>query len=428
MKVHSMKIRTFCLAIVVSFAASAIWPSYASAACSKDLPAEECKALYGSYEKWVPITESGICGASDGGSVVLTGNDNIQKAYNYFLDNGFNNIHSAAIVANLMAESGVNPKSNQGGGGPGRGIAQWTESERWQTLLKFADEQGSDPYELGTQLAFMSYELKNSYQSTVTNLNAQSDVALSTTYFMGTGAYGTQYWNPDPTDDTATLAFVAQYGAVGGFENPGTPHLDKRIVNAKAVLSQYGGVSGSDAACGSAGSVDCSNPSSATASLSQLRQGVVCTAEAELALWKSGEMKPGTDFFKYIQNEGMRNVTTPWCAGFVSWVYKQSGYPVEPSGENLSSQAFKTLSAFEYHPVGSYTPVPGDVVVYTYDGSSGHVNIVVSVNEGANTMTVIGGNQDGPASGGGDSRVSEYTRSISSAESLAGFASPKEGE
>lgn len=80
-------------------------------------------------------------------------------AYSYLVDRGFAPNAAAGIVGNLIQESGVDPHSNQVGG-PGMGIAQWSEGERWQSLLQFAKTQGRDPYSLDLQLDFMLHEMK----------------------------------------------------------------------------------------------------------------------------------------------------------------------------------------------------------------------------------------------------------------------------
>ena len=52
-------------------------------------------------------------------------------AYNYFRAKGLTSFQAAAVVGNLIQESSVNPKALQYGGGPGRGIAQWSVGGRW---------------------------------------------------------------------------------------------------------------------------------------------------------------------------------------------------------------------------------------------------------------------------------------------------------
>lgn len=335
--------------------------------------------------------------ANSGVTAQLAGSDNQQKAFNYFKDaEGLNDTQAAAIVGNLMQESGVNPSSKQGGG-PGTGIAQWSNPGRWNNLTKFASQNSLEPNDLSTQLQFMSAELHSKspagdYTKTLANLKAQTTIEDATGYFMGTASARKL--------DSATQAFIAAHGKVSGYENPGTPALNNRIADAKSVLQKYGNgvATGVDASCVTPGSINCNNASNAQPAASQLRQSVVCGAENELALWKSGQLKPGKDFYKY---SGGRNEN--WCADFVSWIYTQAGKPVKQP----SSQAWKTIKGFTFHNDGSYVPQPGDVVVYTDKSSpsTGHVNIVISVS--GKTMNVIGGNQGAKGGGVSASKVTE---------------------
>lgn len=79
--------------------------------------------------------------------------------YSYLVDNGFRPNAAAGIVGNLIQESGCDPYSNQPGG-PGMGIMQWSEGERWQSLLNFAHARGADPHNLKLQADFMLHEMK----------------------------------------------------------------------------------------------------------------------------------------------------------------------------------------------------------------------------------------------------------------------------
>lgn len=77
---------------------------------------------------------------------------------------------AVALVANLWAESYLNPFQNQFDGGPGRGIAQWTNTQRWSTYLntflpKFKAQNSKTAkynwYDLDSQLCFIMDELIN---------------------------------------------------------------------------------------------------------------------------------------------------------------------------------------------------------------------------------------------------------------------------
>lgn len=107
---------------------------------------------------------------------------NQRYAYSYLVDRGFAPNAAAGIVGNLIQESGVDPRSNQVGG-PGMGIAQWSEGERWQTLLNFAQARGRDPYSLDLQLDFMLHEMKQygiyNRMQTMNNLEAATKLFMN---------------------------------------------------------------------------------------------------------------------------------------------------------------------------------------------------------------------------------------------------------
>lgn len=157
-----------------------------------------------------------------------------------------------------------------------------------------------------------------------------------------------------------------------------------------------------------------SSPGASNTCVSNLG-GVIQIAEAELA---KNVVEYDSNVLKY--SDGNRE---PWCADFVSWVFKEAGVPFTgglsggwriPSVLSMQSW-FKTNAT--YFNVGDQTPRPGDVAFYigsqTPDGGSqSHVNIVIEVN--GDTMTTIGGNE-------GD-RVTKSVKSIRLDEQgLVGF-------
>lgn len=165
----------------------------------------------------------------------LTGNDNIEKAYNFFVQQGLKNFQAAGVLGNLRQESGVNPKSNQSGG-PGRGIAQWSEGGRWEALKKwvadpshFPDNKSRDPESLDGQLAFLWHEMKDvsPWNQTLPDVKAAQTV------------------------EQATQAFEED------FEKAGQPNMPNRIKYAREVLNKF-----SDSSAGSASNngVDQTNP------------------------------------------------------------------------------------------------------------------------------------------------------------------------
>jgi hypothetical protein len=145
--------------------------------------------------------------------------NNELTAYNFFVSKGLTKIQSAAIVGNLMQESSVIPTSVEYGGGPGRGIAQWSTGGRWDSshndnVTSYASQHGVSRTQLGTQLDFIWYELTTYSQYGLASLKAATTVS------------------------SAVYAFQAKY------EICGTCDATKRNQYANQVLASYGGSSG----------------------------------------------------------------------------------------------------------------------------------------------------------------------------------------
>lgn len=83
----------------------------------------------------------------------------IDQAITYFEGQGWTRAQAVGIVANLDAESGMDPNINQIGGGPGYGLAQW-EGPRQADFREWA---GKDIRQstFGEQLEFIQWELGN---------------------------------------------------------------------------------------------------------------------------------------------------------------------------------------------------------------------------------------------------------------------------
>ncbi|PLS81065.1 hypothetical protein CYG49_02935 [Candidatus Saccharibacteria bacterium] len=150
----------------------------------------------------------------DNGGVTLIGSDNLEKAWNFFIGKDLSPNQTAGILGNLIWESGseaLDPNSNQQGGGPGRGIAQWTVNERWADLVKWAAPR--NPRDLAVQLEYIWYEMNNvaPYNKTAERIKATATV------------------------EEAVLLFERE------FERAGKPVLGKRLHYANLALARYGG-------------------------------------------------------------------------------------------------------------------------------------------------------------------------------------------
>lgn len=205
-----------------------------------------------SFDVATGATESDVC---ETGTTTLSGNSNIAKAFNYFVDQGLSPDQSAGIVGNLIAESGVFPARKQGkptsyiatmddineairlnkadaSTGFGIGIAQWTSWNRLQNLVNYAGDKS--PLTLEVQLPYL-YE-KELPSNGLNELKAATDLRQATWIFL------------------AFFERPAVVVAAGKTMDPVQPtsgaakdELDNRARNAQEVLGTGGSGSGEDA-------------------------------------------------------------------------------------------------------------------------------------------------------------------------------------
>ena len=119
------------------------------------------------------ISGGGSLGGTTGGTGPDIGNisDNAQAAWAYFTGAGFTPQCTAGIMGNLQQESGIDPTKEQYGGGPGRGIGQWTvNEERFAGLKAHASSKGKDWTDLQSQLEWVDLELQGKDSSTLSHL------------------------------------------------------------------------------------------------------------------------------------------------------------------------------------------------------------------------------------------------------------------
>lgn len=153
--------------------------------------------------------------------------NNARTAFNFFTAKGFTDIQAAGVVGNLMQESSVSPTAVEYGGGPGRGIAQWSLGGRWnsgsRSVVSFAAARGANRWALSTQLDFIWFELTNN------------------------AAFGLAQLRAATTIETAVTVFQNKY------EICGTCAQTKRLQYARQALADYGGSTTGGATTGSGG-------------------------------------------------------------------------------------------------------------------------------------------------------------------------------
>jgi cell wall-associated NlpC family hydrolase len=195
-------------------------------------------------------------------SSALSGNDNIQKAFNYFVGKGLTAAQAAGVVGNLIQESSVNPEEIQNGGtsqdpnaagSGGWGIAQWTPGSKVIAIAQSL-QITSPIYDLSTQLDIVWGEMNGTSptgdQDMVKGLQQINDTAQAAEYFE-------------------------QYFEEGGIAASGGGQLAQRQANAQQVLQQYGSgvvTSTSSNGCGSSISPDCQTASGVAKILCDAKQ------------------------------------------------------------------------------------------------------------------------------------------------------------
>src|SRR6185312_1929613 len=113
----------------------------------------------------LPLGVAACIGSGDDGSGssgqenenIVSENASDKIAFDYFVGQGLTDVQAAGIVGNLDQESGMSPTIAQIGGGPGRGIAQWSVGERWNgskndNVAWYAQQKGASMYSLDLQL------------------------------------------------------------------------------------------------------------------------------------------------------------------------------------------------------------------------------------------------------------------------------------
>ena len=161
---------------------------------------------------------------------LLPGNTNIEKTWNWFKsDNGgsYSAVAIAGMIGNFWVESfasinnnDINPKAEQIGGGPGRGIAQWgdgADGDRFSVLRERAGGFGLDPFTLLAQLIHVTYELNG------TEGYAKSRLIEARTPEEASDIFMALYERPDPKPIAAPKPkslggpgydkYLAKYGA-----------------------------------------------------------------------------------------------------------------------------------------------------------------------------------------------------------------------
>jgi len=223
--------------------------------------------LFGSSSSSGSVTSDGS--SNSGGADISGISDNAQAAWTYFTSANYSPHATAGIMGNLQQESGLDPTIKQHGGGPGRGIAQWTVGEgRFKGLEAHAQSKGKDWTDLQSQLEWVDMELNGKDPSTVSILNKRyggiSGFKAANDVKWAVEAFEKSYERAGKPNYTNRYKFAEQF--FSKFSNAGTGdeliavqdmYIDR--LNNDTYFSQsdpqwndvsYGGNMLSDAGCG----------------------------------------------------------------------------------------------------------------------------------------------------------------------------------
>ena len=141
----------------------------------------------------------------------FSGNNNQQKAMNYFMSQGLTKQQAAGIVGNLMQEStaGLDPMADNKMGN--KGIAQW-DANRWSRFEKWAKTKGLNVNTLEAQLQWVMEELRT-----------------------GSGGLSLKTLQGSRSASSAAALFNERFERSG--EGPGDPGYQNRIRNAEGLMN-----------------------------------------------------------------------------------------------------------------------------------------------------------------------------------------------
>lgn len=132
-------------------------------------------------------------------------------AVTYLTGKGFSPVQAAAIVGNMMQESGLNPASVNTSEGA-HGLMQW-RLDRWQGLQDYAKAAGADASDPRVQLDFISHEMAGPEAKSAAPFMAATDLPSANAALKGYIRYG---------DDSQGTRLANAQGLLGGNNSGGS--------------------------------------------------------------------------------------------------------------------------------------------------------------------------------------------------------------
>lgn len=192
-----------------------------------------------------------------GSSIVLTGDDDTSKIFNFLVQHGLTDFQAAGILGNMWAESGIQPQRLQGTASgtitvdtavprgqsaKAWGLVQWDPAHKMIDPVRGA---GKDPNDLGIQLEFLWGQLTNTWPAGWPGTAPTS--GFDETAF---GALDAVKASTNVRD--ATAAFELKYERHAGGPQPERAAKAEEILNSARASGTASGSTGSTTSAGSA--------------------------------------------------------------------------------------------------------------------------------------------------------------------------------
>ena len=381
--------------------------------------------------------------------MALRGKDTAEKIWNFFLDEGFSIYGIAALMGNLFAESGLDPKNlqnscekrlnytdatytaavdngtykNFANDGAGYGLPQFTFPSRKEGLYKYAKAAGKSIEDLETQLLFMVKEMKKDFKSIYAALKTASDVKVASDLVL------IKYEAPKDQSD-AVKRKRAEYGqeyfnrfSGAGEEKKGGNNMSIMVGSAR--IDERGNASGG--AAGDQKQTSATNDLAGEVSMQAmyshskgwyiLRPKSAAHAAKMAALMKAACNNANIGYDQgnrlgVVQHGIMSAVKTECdCSSLVRQVVKEATGK-DPGNFTTSNEAAALEATGLFESKRSYTSQSATPV---YDG-----DVLVTKSKG-HTVIVVSGNARSAAAGSGSSSQAPAPVSTAKIESAKSF-------
>lgn len=329
-----------------------------------------------------------------------------RMAYDFLMKQGLTQGMVLGLMGNINVESGFNPNAQNG---QYYGLLQW-DSNRQQSLKKFANDVHGDMGDMSTQLAFIAYELKNietdAYNKVTTKSNTPEEYAHNLDQWYVRSDHSTswqrqqdarEYYNKYATgsggkknyDDPMKQLHEGFEALLKNFKTACEEGKQKAIemgqswtsLDQKILFDRIFGENGSN--------IDYSK---GITGVSDVGKSVTDFASKH----QTGEQWGGK----------VTDDLTIQCDSFVAKLYNDAGIKSiggYDTNRTINDDAFRSANALHnYSDVtnGTYKPQQGDMLGWRWSASSGHYGVYDPVNNVVTTRDSTHYDKDGNPTGG----------------------------